>query len=290
MLHETIHTERISMKQRIFVTLLSGTIAASAQDTTQVSISPWNHTLVAALTVTQVALSDWQQGGENALSYTMGIKGKSEHDAPASRWTTSYALAFGQAKLGARSLRKTDDKIELESVFRHKLGGYVDPYIAATLKTQFARGYTYDKVTDAATPVSDFFDPAYLTQSAGAGVQLSPEVKTRLGLALREILTSSFTQYSDDPATSEVERTRVDGGLESVTNVDWKIEENILLTWQLEFFTPLKKLAEFSLRSTSTLTAGVNKFSNVNLINDKRVTPRTQVRETLGISISYTVF
>lgn len=279
---------------RLVTLLLVFTATTFAQDTTQITPPLWGHTLVAALTVTQVALSDWQQGGENVLSYTVGTNGKSELNTPSSKWTTSYKLAFGQAKLGARSLRKTDDKIELESVFAYKLGGYVDPYVATTVKTQFARGFTYDKRTDAATAVSDFFDPAYITQSVGAGVQFLPELKTRFGFALREVVTSSFPQYSDDPSTSEIERIRIDGGLESVTNVDWKIEENILLTSQIELFSPLKRLAEFTVRSTTTLAAKVSRYISANLslqiINDKRVTPRTQIRETLGIGLSYTLF
>ena len=36
----------------------------------------WKQSLVAGLTLTQVAFTDWPQGGENALSYTLTANGK----------------------------------------------------------------------------------------------------------------------------------------------------------------------------------------------------------------------
>ncbi len=120
------------------------------------------------------------------------------------------------------------------------------------------------------------------------------EVKTRLGLAVREIFTQDFNQYADDHATTEVEKTHVEGGIESVTDVEWQFEENLLFTAKLELFAPIKTMDEVVVRSNSSLTAKVNKYVtailNVQLINEKRITPRTQMKETLALGLSYTVF
>jgi len=37
----------------------------------------WKHSLITGLTMTQVAFTDWAQGGENALSYTFSADGRS---------------------------------------------------------------------------------------------------------------------------------------------------------------------------------------------------------------------
>jgi hypothetical protein len=270
---------------------------ASAQEqqvssTTQPS-TPWKHGMVAALTLTQVSFTDWAAGGENALSWTFSTDGKSTYDAGVLNWANAYSLAFGQTRLGDKGLRKTDDKIDLESILTYKLGALINPYAAVTLKTQFAKGFIYD-ASDNRTQVSAFFDPAYLTQSVGAGYQPMKEVKTRLGLAVREIFTQDFNQYADDHATTEVEKTRVEGGIESVTDVEWQLEENLLFTAKLELFAPIKTMDEVVVRSNSSLTAKVNKYVtailNVQLINEKRITPRTQMKETLALGLSYTVF
>lgn len=262
------------------------------QEPVKDSVQSWSHTMVSALTFTQVSYSNWVQGGQNSLAYTLSVEGKSERDDSTLNWANSYKFAFGQARLGGGGLRKTDDKIDLQSVLTYQWGSLLNPYVAATLKSQFAEGVTYDD-RGIATPVSAMFDPVYLTQSVGFGYQPVPQIKTRLGAAMREILTSRYTAYSDDPGTAKVEKTKVDGGIESVTEIEWKLEENILLTAKLELFAPLKNFDQVVVRGDNTLSLKVSKYIVVNLnvqwINETQVTPRTQVKETLAIGLSYTL-
>ncbi len=282
------------MKKIIPVVILLATIVVNAQET---PVTPypygWKHSLVAGLTLTQVAFTDWVQGGENALAYTLSVDGKSVNDELTSNWINAYKLAFGQTRLGNQGLRKTDDNIDLSSVFTYKLGTYVNPYVSASLKTQIAKGFAYG-AGGIEVQLSQFFDPAYLTQSIGVGYQPIKEVKTRLGLAFREVITNQFNQYTDDPATVEIEKTTIDGGLESVTNIEWQLEENILLKEDLELFAPMKRLDEIVARSSTTITGKVNKYISaifsLNLINEKRVSPKTQVKESISLGLSYTLF
>jgi hypothetical protein len=268
-------------------------IALSQQDTVQAPPGPWAHNVVSGLTLTQVAFRDWTQGGENALSYTVSLDGKSQRTAESINWINSYKLAFGQTRLGVQGLKKTDDKIDLELVFSYKIGTYINPYASATLKSQFATGYKYDEKTGTKTAVSQFFDPAYLTQSVGFGYQPAQEIKTRLGAGLREVITSVYNSYADDPKTVAVEKTNVNGGFESVTNAQWKLDDNLLFTAKLELFSAFKKLDQVIVRSDNSVTAKVNKYIsvilNIQFINDPSVTARTQVKETLGLGLTYTV-
>src|SRR6266850_2727389 len=150
----------------VLTTLWIASAVSQVQSTAPDSV--WKHTLVAGLTLTQVAYTDWAQGGENSLAYTVSADGSSIDDETGSNWTNVYKLAFGQTRLGSQGLRKTDDVIDLSTVFTYKVGAYINPYVAATLKTQFAKGFMYD-ATGTETQVSKLFDPAYITQSAGAG-------------------------------------------------------------------------------------------------------------------------
>ncbi|MBI5464598.1 MAG: DUF3078 domain-containing protein [Ignavibacteriales bacterium] len=250
----------------------------------------WQHSVVGALGVTQVSYNDWAQGGENNFSYNMNVQGKSVYEDITLLWSNSYKFSFGQTKIGDQDLRKNDDRIELESVGTWKLGSYINPYVAATLKTQFALGYQYDAKGNA-TAVSKFFDPGYLTQSIGTGYQLIPAVRTRVGAALREIMTSEFTRYSDDPQTPEVEKVKVEDGLESVTDLQWKIDENVLLTSKLELFSSFRKPENVVVRSDNSITTRIGKiitlFVEVQIVIDHIVCPRTQVKQTFGIGLNY---
>ena len=278
------------MKRVLLILLLATPFIAHSQDSTKAPEWGWKHSLVSSLNLTQVAFTDWAQGGENALAWALSLEGKSVNDQEKSNWSNSYKFAFGQARLGNLGLRKTDDKIDLETIYTFKLGEYINPYAAATMKSQFAQGYKYDDEGNK-TPVSKFFDPGYLTQSVGAEYQPIPEFKTRLGVALREIFTSEFTGYADDPATTEIEKSRVEGGLESVSEVAWKLDDNILFTSKLELFAPFETLDEIVVRNDNTIAASVSKYITVNLnvqlINEKQISPRTQIKETLAIGITY---
>lgn len=255
----------------------------------------WKHSVVSGLNLTQVSVKDWAQGGEDALSWTVRFYGLSKLEDTSYVWGNSYKMTYGQAKIGSETIRKTEDRLEFESVFTYKLGSEVNPYISATLKTQFAEGVTIDGAGNS-TPVSKFFDPAYLTQSAGFGYRPSATIKSRLGVGVREIVTSTYTSYANDPSTSLSQRvkTRVDGGVESVTDAELKLDDNLLFRSKLELFAPVRKLSEVTMRMDNTVTANVSKYIvvivNVQLINDVNATSRLQEKEVLAIGLTYTVF
>lgn len=252
----------------------------------------WSHVLIAGLTVTQVSHTDWVQGGENALAYTFTIDGKSVRDVTMLNWSNAYKIGYGQTRLGSKGLRKTEDKIDLESVLTYKIGTYINPYASATFKSQFDDGFKYDDAAGTKVQTSSRFDPAYLTQAVGIGYQPVEQVKTRLGAALREVFSDKYG-YANDPATTTVETSKVEGGLESVTDVSWQFEENILFTSKLEMFAPFNNLDVVIVRSDNMLAAKVSKYISVNLtvqlINDANVLARTQVKQSLAMGLTYTL-
>ncbi len=246
--------------------------------------SAWKHSVVAGVTATQVSYTDWAQGGENALAWTTTLNGKSSYEPGSIVWSTNYNFAYGNTKLGTQGVRKTDDNIDISSTLTYKLDRYFNPYLAATFRTQFSKGFTYDAAGNGKA-ISDFFDPAFLTQSAGGGYQPIPQLKTRLGLALREILTNRYTQYSGG------EKSQVDGGLQSVTELETSIDDNVVLKAKLEMFSAFKKMKEVIVRSDNTLTAKISKYFstniNVQIIQERPITPRTQVKQTIALGFSY---
>jgi hypothetical protein len=259
------------------------------------SDTSWKHSVVASATMSQVSLKDWTQGGEDAISWTVRLDGKSTLNDTAYTWGNNYKLVYGQAKLGSGDIQKVEDRIEFESVYTYKLGIHVNPYVGASLKTQFTEGVTTD-ATGKVTPVSQFFDPAYLIQSAGFGYQPGKEVRTRLGAALREIVTSKYRQYANSPSVPVADwvKTSVDGGVESVTDVEWRPQQDILVRSNLDLFSPIRKFSEVTMRMDNSMMINVAKYFvvvvNVQLINDLNASTRTQVKEVLAFGLTYTLF
>jgi len=109
----------------------------------------------------------------------------------------------------------------------------VNPYGAVTLRTQFAPGYSYD--TKPERVVSRFFDPAYVTQSAGMEYKPVPEFSTRVvrRFARCHIAVQPVRYRSDNEHGAQV-WTR--GGLESVSELNANVAENIQFVGRLELF------------------------------------------------------
>ncbi len=252
----------------------------------------WKHAMISGLNLTQISFKDWAQGGENALSYALYLNGSSTLNEESINWGNSYKFTFGQTRLGSQGIRKTDDEIYFESLLIYKLGVYVNPYLSATLRTQFAVGYTYDNAGNA-TPVSKFFDPGYVTQSGGVAYQPVPEVKTRIGLSLREIFTSEFNQYASEHGSNTVRKTRVEGGVEWVTEGSFAIAENMTLDSRVELFDPFRSLDQLFFRTDNLITAKVNKFFSasigVQILNDVNVSPRTQIKQVFAFGFAYNI-
>ncbi len=286
------------MRNELLLVSLISVSTALAQDS--ISVVPvsvdtlWKHSIIINANITQISFTDWAQGGDNALAYALFLEGKSTYAAEVIEWMNSYKFGYGQARLGSQSIRKTDDRIDLESVLTYKIGTFINPFASVSLKTQFAEGVMYD-AAGLAVPVSNFFDPAYIMQTVGIGYQSTPEIKTRLGIALRETIANTFAgTYSDDlETTSEVEKSRIEGGVESVTEVGWTMMENVIFNAKLEIFAPIKHLDRMTVRSDNTLSAKVNKYLSMNLnvylINDPQIQARTQIKQTLALGFSYTL-
>jgi hypothetical protein len=262
--------------------------AAKGRDTTRVL--GWAPMAVLGANLSQASFKDWAAGGDNSMAYGVLVVGRLQHVWENSDWTNIVKLTFGQAKVGDQELRKTDDEIYFESIYVHRVGTLINPYAALSIRTQSALGYEYPENAPRKR-ISSFWDPAYLTQSAGTSIQISPVVSTRLGIAAREVMTSQFPMYSDDKATTEVEKTRFDGGLESVTNLNWPFAENMLLASRLELFAPFEEFDRVVVRWDNVLSAKVNSLVSVNLtfqlLNDVNISPFTQMKESLAIGLSY---
>ncbi len=285
------------MQKKYFVVgvMLTFLFISNAKAQTDTIKYGWKHALVSSLNLTQVSFIDWAQGGDNSLAYTFGVDGSSINDQPTTNWATTYKFAFGEAELSDKGVRKTDDNIDIQSVLTYKFEQYINPYASVAFKSQFVTGYKYNNDSaNTKTPVSGFLDPGYLTEAIGLGIQPIKQLKTRVGLALKETFTNRFNIYSDDPKTTDVEKTKIEGGVQWITEAEVSIDDNVLFKSKLDVFAPFKTFTVMTMRWDNSVTAKVSKYINVNLglmaINDPAVSLRTQIKEGLSLGLTYSVF
>ncbi len=273
----------------ILFLLSTALLSAQESDTT---LNRWTAKGVASLTVSQIAFSDWVQGGENALTYS--LIGNFILNYKAEKWAfnNSMKLTYGQTKLGDNGFRINDNELYLDNVYVRKFGWAVDPYISNIVRTGLAPGYIYDE--DAARQITEFFDPGYISQSIGFTYDRLDYIKTRIGIGFQETFASRYTNFTDDPETDEIEDFRFETGIESVTGFDVSFMENMLYKANLRLFTRFAKLDVWDVRWDNVVTAQVNKYIVVNitwlLIHETSQSLRTQLKQALQIGVTYNLF
>lgn len=278
------------MKQLIMLFLIVSAISVAQTDSTNASL--WKQTGVTALNINQIALRNWTQGGENSIAWT--LVGNFGADYKSQTWSAynSLKISYGRTKLGSADYRTNDNEIYLENVLAYNVGWKVDPYFSNTVKTSVSDGFDYASIPVRKTAA--FFDPGYITQSLGFTYNRT-NFNTRLGLALQETFTNAFRTYSDDVKTTDkVEPFKLETGLEGVTSADYKLDDNLFLTSKLRLFTRFSNLDVWDVRFDNTITAKINSYINVNLnvltIYEKSQSPKTQLKESLQLGITYNLF
>ncbi len=252
----------------------------------------WKNAMTGGFNASQTSFSNWVAGGENSLAWQLFLNFNFTQDQEKINWVNTGKLNYGHTRVSGQESRKSIDEIKLESVFTYKMGIYVNPFMAATGESQFDAGYKYE----AGKPklqVSKFLDPAFFRESVGIGYEPNKIVKTRLGAALKQTITSDYpVPYADDPKTADVEKVKNEIGAESVTDVNWKISETNLLTSKLELFSNLKGIDQIDVKWDNILTSKISKYFNFNinflLFYDKDISKKRQIKQAIAVGIAYT--
>jgi hypothetical protein len=252
----------------------------------------WSNRVVGSLSLTQARFDNWAQGGESTLGWQAAVNGKFINSGVRHEWANAVNLAYGMTKVGDDDASKSVDEIKIESVFTYKAGFYVDPYVATTAETQFSKGYEY--TGSGRSAISDFLDPGYFTQSAGIGRVYKDVFRTRLGASIKETVTDEHPKpYADDPKTlDEEEKTKVEVGAESVTDLNLTLGDDLTFDSKLELFSNLKASNEIDINWDNLLTAKVEKYIsvtlNVRVFYDRDISKSRQIKEALALGLTYT--
>jgi len=288
----------------VIICMTSVSIAQEADS----SFTGWKKSLVFDLTATQTAYSDSWTGGEaGSLNWVANLNGQAERQlSPKFNFRSTLKMSFGQTHTQDKDTKdwakpnKSTDLIDWENLGRFTLGGFVDPYVAVRLESQFL-----DASVDAK---KRYLNPIRLTESAGIAKVLYEEgednqLLTRLGFAVRQNISRDIidTLYNTETNTS------TDAGLESVTDLKWKFDEKLACTSKLTLYKAffysdkdLFKGTEFEddwkavdVNWENIISATITKIITVNFytqfLYDKQVSKKGRVKETLGLGLVFKI-
>jgi hypothetical protein len=244
----------------------------------------WQKEIIGNLNFTQNQFDNWTKGGENSWSWQLDINATFIDEQPKFNWKNGAKLSYGRTKVGKAESRKAADEIKGESVYTRKLGIFVNPYLAVTGQTQLTKGFEYTNTTK--IKVSDFLDPAYFTQSLGIGYSSQKTIQSRLGFAVKETMTDKFAdRYAGG------EKTRVEYGAESVTDINAQLSNNIIYTAKMGLFSTLARWDEIDINWENLFSSQISQYIVVSfnfvLFYDQDVSKRRQIKQTLAAGLTY---
>lgn len=278
----------------LIILILLGSVITFAADESEKKDTLWTPKGTVGINLSQIAFSNWTQGGENSLSFTLFSVLVLDYIGDPWNWNNTLKVTYGRTKLGEEAYRTNNNEIFFESVLTRNVGWVVKPYADVTLRTAITEGYNYD--SDPPIAIVNFFDPGYLTEGLGLQYDASGIFKQRVGVAFKQTIADKFDSlYSDDPDTPDkIEKFKFESGLESVTEVTYDFLENMNFSSYLRLFTRFDAFDVWDVRWDNIITAKINDYFNVNfnvlLIYDESQSLSRQIKQALQIGLSYNIF
>lgn len=281
------------MRKFVLIFIMCALYTAKAEEEPDTTLNRWIPKGVASFNISQIAFKDWTQGGDNAITYTIGGDFSLLYKSRNFDFKNSLKIAYGQNKIGEEDFKTNNNEIYLESVLSRRIKWPVNPYISNLIRTTIAPGFKYDQKGD--QKIAAFFDPGYLTQSLGFAYNPLEFLTTRMGVAFQETFTNNFRHYTDDPETTDKkEAFKFETGMETVTDVNVNFMENMNYKSKLRLFTRFEALDVWDVRWDNSISAKVNSVIVVNfnvlVIYEKSQSLRTQIKEALQLGITYSLF
>jgi len=243
-----------------------------------------------AVNLSQIAFENWTQGGENSLAFSSMGNFAMVYRNPVWFLSNRLKIAYGQSHTNGRNFT-TDNELRLESILVKDINWKINPYFSNEVRTSLVNGYDYSTEQD--IQIAAFFDPGYITQSLGF-IYSKKYFSTRLGIGLQETFTNKFNSFSDDTETPEIEKFKIETGIESVSEANYEFMKNMIYTGRVRLFSRFNHLDVWDVNWDNLITAKINDYFNVNFvfsyIYQVDQSLKSQYKEALQLGFSYVLF
>ncbi|MBT8400152.1 MAG: DUF3078 domain-containing protein [Rhodothermia bacterium] len=251
----------------------------------------WQPSAALKVAGSQVGFSNWQGGGINSLAVTGGIEALATKETVRTKQKLSGRFGLGGIKQDTLDLRKSEDILQGRYSVRYKGDGFLakwNPTFAAELRTQFLEGFDYGVQPEA--KVSDFFAPAYVTQALGLTYAVNGWFTQRFGLGAKETIVR-IEELRGLYGLDMDESMRFEAGLESHTEVDRNLAENINYKSVLSLFAAFGNPDKPDAIWENLITMKVNDWLQTNfelvLLYDDDVSSKVQLKEVFSVGVTF---
>ena len=265
----------------------------------------WKNSGNALFLVNQSSFSNWTSGGQSSISGTLKIDYNFNYSDNGWDWDTKVISNFGLNKIsGSDFLKKTDDRIEINSVlgkkFNNDIIGKWSYSSFFNFQTQFAKGYRFGRDANGnpnRTEKSRFFSPATVQLGVGMYWKKSKDLWVNVAPMTGKLILVNrrFTENLNENQTyfgvKKGGNSRFELGASIRSYYKSEIFENVTMENRLSLYSDyLDRPQNIDFDCTFNFIMKVNQYVSTNLIfqfvYDDNEIKRVQVREVLGVGLN----
>lgn len=249
--------------------------------------------------VNQASFSNWVAGGENNIAGTVGLNYDLNYKRKNLTWDTKVVGAYGLIKTkNADFEKKTDDRLEINSVLGTKAFGEWYYSFFVNFRTQFTKGFIYQKNAEGKeirTENTNIFSPAYLTFGPGLFWKKNDNLKINLA-PLTSKMTFVDRRYTSVPdyvkgsyfGVEANKSLRYELGLYASTYYKFNLMTNVAVENILNLYTNyLEDPKNVDMDYSLAIVMKVNKYVSANIafqaIYDDNAFAGFQTRQIFGV-------
>ena len=265
----------------------------------------WKNSGNALFLVNQSSFSNWTSGGQSSVSGTLKIDYTFNYSDNGWDWDTKVISNFGLNKIsGSDFLKKTDDRIEINSVlgkkFNNDIIGRWSYSSFFNFQTQFAKGYRFGNDANGnpnRTEKSRFFSPATVQLGVGMYWKKSKDLWVNVAPMTGKLIlvNRKFTENLNENQTyfgvKKGGNSRFELGASIRSYYKSEIFQNVTIENRLSLYSDyLDRPQNIDFDCTFNFIMKVNQYVSTNLIfqfvYDDNEIRRVQVREVLGVGLN----
>jgi hypothetical protein len=280
------------MKKSILsIVFILAVFFGNAQETPIDTTKLWTKNGNISLLFNQSAYNkQWLGGGTSNIAGNFGINYDFNYKKGDVVWDNKFILAYGLTKIkGAEMSAKTDDRLELNSLWGKKARGDWYYSIFFNFKTQMDSGY--DKNNQ---KISHFFSPAYTQLGPGMLWKKSNNLSVNFSPATAKLILvhNHFTDFGSSFGVLQGDNSRFEFGASISGYYKFNVMANVSIENRLNLYSNyLDNPQNVDIDYQMNLVMKINKYLSANVavqaIYDDNSVKAVQVREIFGIGVNY---
>lgn len=278
--------------KKLIVVLLLVSASIFAQDAKVEVKEGWIKKGNISLLFNQSAFNNkWLAGGTSNVAGNFGLNYDFNFKKGDVVWDNKIIAAYGLTKIkDAARTTKTDDRLELNSLWGKKASGNWYYSMFLNFKTQMDSGFD----ATGTTRLSKFFSPAYLQLGPGMLWKKDDNLSVNFAPATARFIfvDPQFTTLSSSYGVKQGKTNRFEFGASISAYYKLNVMTNVSIENRLNLYSNyLDKPQNVDVDYQMNLVMKINKYLSANValqtIYDDNAIKAVQVREVLGLGINY---